>query len=157
MNLLKGRENFLESQLYVKIKERINHFLAEAIGNIVSAGFKFLCKTDLEENEAKEFASKNIMLNINSIYQQTVKAIIENKQLKEMGNVENMEKIKLDLVMEVNNMVNNILLNTADNYPQAPASGGTPRMRDVITDVNRVDNPDNDLIYNSGIKIKDYV
>ena len=131
--------------------------MAEAIGNIVSAGFKFLCKTDLEENEAKEFASKNIMLNINSIYQQTVKAIIENKQLKEMGNVENMEKIKLDLVMEVNNMVNNILLNTADNYPQAPASGGTPRMRDVITDVNRVENPDNDLIYNSGIKIEDYV
>ena len=146
-----------ESQLYVKIKGKINHFLAEAIGNIVSAGFKFLCKTDLEENEAKEFASKNIMLNINSIYQQTVKAIMENKQLKEMGNVENMEKIKLDLVMEVNNMVNNILLNTADNYPQAPASGGTPRMRDVITDVNRVDNPDNDLIYNSGIKIEDYV
>ena len=65
--------------------------------------------------------------------------------------------MKLDLVMEVNNMVNNILLNTADNYPQAPASGGTPRMRDVITDVNRVDNPDNDLIFNSGIKIKDYV
>ena len=143
--------------MYVKIKGKVNHFLAEAIGNIVSAGFKFLCKTDLEENEAKEFASKNIMLNINSIYQQTVKAIIENKQLKEMGNVENMEKIKLDLVMEVNNMVNNILLNTADNYPQAPASGGTPRMRDVITDVNRVENPDNDLIYNSGIKIEDYV
>ena len=53
--------------------------------------------------------------------------------------------------MEVDNMVNNILLNTADNYPQAPASGGTPRMRDVITDVNRVDNPDNDLIYNNRI------
>ena len=77
----------MESQLYAKIKGNINHFLAEAIGNIVSAGFKFLCKTDLEENEAKEFASKNIMLNINSIYQQTVKAIMENKQLKEMGNV----------------------------------------------------------------------
>ena len=67
--------------------------MAESIGNVVSAGFKFLCKTDLEENEAKEFASKNIMLNI-SIYQQTFKAIMENNQLKEMGNIGNVEKLK---------------------------------------------------------------
>ena len=59
--------------------------------------------------------------------------------------------------MQVDNMVNNILLNTANNYPQAPPSGGTPRMRQVITDVNRSDNPDNDLIFSSGIKISDYV
>ena len=39
-------------------------FLAEAAGNIVSAGFKFLCKTDLEESEAKDFSAKNIPLNI---------------------------------------------------------------------------------------------
>ena len=54
-------------------------------------------------------------------------------------------------------MVNNILLNTADNYPQAPASGGTQRMRKVITDINKVDNPDNDLIYNNGIRIENYI
>ena len=59
--------------------------------------------------------------------------------------------------MEVDNIVNNILLNTADNYPQAPPSGGTPRMREVITDVSRVDNPDNDFIYNSGLIIGDFI
>ena len=59
--------------------------------------------------------------------------------------------------MEVDNMVNNILLNTANNYPQAPSSGGTPKMRKVITNVDRSDNPDNDLIFLSGIKIQDYL
>ena len=65
--------------------------------------------------------------------------------------------MKEDLIMEVDNMVNNILINTANNYPQAPASGGTPKMRKVITAVDRSDNPDNDLILLSGIKIKDFV
>ena len=65
--------------------------------------------------------------------------------------------MKEDLIMEVDNMVNNILINTANNYPQAPSSGGTPKMRKVITDVDRSDNPDNDLILLSGIKIKDFV
>ena len=80
-----GEDNILESMLYKKIKGKIKHFLAEAIGNVVSAGFKFLCKSDLEENEAKEFASKNIMLNINSIFKQTVNAIKSHTYLKEMG------------------------------------------------------------------------
>ena len=65
--------------------------------------------------------------------------------------------MKEDLIMEVDNMVNNILINTANNYPQAPSSGGTPKMRKVITAVDRSDNPDNDLILLSGIKIEDYV
>ena len=59
--------------------------------------------------------------------------------------------------MEVDNMVNNILINTANNYPQASSSGGTPKMRKVITAVDRSDNPDNDLILLNGIKIEDYV
>ena len=64
------------STMYEDIKKKLNHFLAEAIANVVSAGFKYLCKTDLEENEAKEMASKNIMLNIYSIYKKTIKAIL---------------------------------------------------------------------------------
>ena len=50
-----------------------------------------------------------------------------------------------------------ILSNLADSYPQAPASGGTPRMRDVITDINRMDDEENDLIFTAGIKISDYL
>ena len=51
--LLKKDENILESRLYQEIKNKIKHFLTEAIGNVVSAGFKYLCKKDLETNEAK--------------------------------------------------------------------------------------------------------
>ena len=59
--------------------------------------------------------------------------------------------------MEVDNIVNNILINAADYYPQAPVSGGTPRMRETITDVDRVDDPDNDLLFNSKVRINNYV
>lgn len=47
---------------------KIKDFLAEAICNIVSAGFNHLHKTDLEEAESKGFAAKNILLNIHSIF-----------------------------------------------------------------------------------------
>ena len=47
--------------------------------------------------------------------------------------------MKQDLVMEVDNIVNNILVNAADNYPQAPVAGGTPRMKDAIIEINRVE------------------
>ena len=50
---------------------------------MVSAGFKFLCKTDLEEGEAKEMAAKNTMLNVYSIHKQTIKAIMESKFITE--------------------------------------------------------------------------
>ena len=102
-------------------------------------------------------ASKNIMLNIHSIHKKTVEAILSNQHLKERKNIKDKEKVKEDLIMEVDNIVNNILINTADNYPQAPPSGGTPRMRDVITEIDRVDNPDNDLIFSSGIRLSNYV
>ena len=102
-------------------------------------------------------ASKNIMLNIHSIHRKTIEAILSNEHLKEGKNIKDKERVREDLIMEVDNIVNNILINTADNYPQAPPSGGTPRMRDIITDVDRVDNPDNDLIFNSGIRLSNYV
>lgn len=53
--------------------------------------------------------------------------------------------------------MSDVLVNLADNYPQAPAAGGTPRMRDVIMDLNRVEDEENDLIFANGIKISDYV
>ena len=65
--------------------------------------------------------------------------------------------MKADLIIETDNILHNILINVADNYPQAPISGGTPRMREVITEVNRLDDEENDLIWNSGIKISDFL
>ena len=65
--------------------------------------------------------------------------------------------MKADLIIETDNILHNILINVADSYPQAPISGGTPRMREVITEVNRIEDEENDLIWNSGIKISDFL
>jgi hypothetical protein len=48
------------------------------------------------------------------------------------------EEVKDDLIVQIDSMLTNILINLADSYPQAPISGGTPRMREVITEVNRL-------------------
>lgn len=61
------------------------------------------------------------------------------------------------MAIESDYLLSTILLNLTDNYPQAPASGGTPRMRDAILDINRVDEEENDLIYANGIKITDFI
>ena len=50
-----------------------------------------------------------------------------------------MDDFKEDLIIKLDNILHNILINLADSYPQAPASGGTPRMREVITEINRID------------------
>jgi hypothetical protein len=61
------------------------------------------------------------------------------------------------LTAELDNVLNNILINLADLYPQALPSGGTLRMRAAINEVNRVDDEENDFIYCSGIKIGHYL
>ena len=66
------------------------------------------------------------MLNVHSIYRQTVKAIEEDKCLKDMVQV---DELKDNLIIQLDNILNNILINLADSYPQAPPSGSTPRMR----------------------------
>ena len=65
--------------------------------------------------------------------------------------------MKDNLILQTENILHNILINLADSYPQAPISGGTPRMREMIAEVNRADDEENDLIWTSGIKISDYL
>lgn len=50
-----------------------------------------------------------------------------------------------------------ILTNLADNYPQAPAAGGTLKMREAIKEVNRLEDEENDFIYANSISLKDYL
>ena len=97
------------------------------------------------------------MLNVHSIFKETIKAIGNNVLLMEKVGKEGVGKIKADLVVETDNILHNILINLADSYPQAPASGGTPRMREAINEVNRVDDEENDLIHTCGIKISDFL
>jgi hypothetical protein len=54
-------------------------------------------------------------------------------------------------------MLNSILSNLADNFPQAAATGGSLRMKEVINQVDRVQDEENDLIFANGLKISDYL
>jgi hypothetical protein len=125
---------FTECKLYLSILQKANLFLVESISNVISIAFRYMCKNDLEQYEAKEYASKNIMLNVHSIYKQIISALQANESI---GKSIDMEEVRSHLIIEIDNILNNILVNLADSYPQAPISGGTPRMREAINDVNR--------------------
>jgi hypothetical protein len=62
--------------------------MVEAVSNISSAGFRFLCKGELEEGEAKEFTAKNIMLNLQAIFRETIVTIEQCEVLKGRINLE---------------------------------------------------------------------
>lgn len=53
-------------------------------------------------------------------------------------------------------MLDGILSNLADYYPQALPTGGTPRMKEVIKEINRVEDQENDLIFANNIKLNDF-
>jgi hypothetical protein len=65
-----------------------------------------------------------------------------------------MEKLQQVLAIEMSHIIDNILINLADSYPRAPASGGLSRMEKVINGVNMVDDK-SDLIYANNLRIKD--
>jgi CRISPR/Cas system-associated endoribonuclease Cas2 len=146
-------EAFLKSQLYEAIKKQLKRFLVEAASNIISTSFKHLCKHELEEREAKEYAVKNIILNLHSAYQRTACALRQHPQIK--------RRIKEEewaiFVSELDSILAHTLNNLADLYPMATPSGGTLRMRNIINEVNRVDDEENDFIFCNGIKISDYL
>lgn len=74
---------FAGSQLYWDILHKIRTFLTEATSNVASVAFKFLCQGDLIEKEAKDYAAKNMLLNINSIFLKTVTALENNPIIRE--------------------------------------------------------------------------
>jgi hypothetical protein len=146
-------ETFLKSNLHEAVKQQLKKFLVEAASNVVSTAFRHLCKGDLEEKEAKEYAVKNITLNLHSAYQRTVCALKQHPQTK--GRVKEGEWAVF--ISELDSILAHILSNLADLYPMATPSGGTLRMRNIIHEVNRVDDEENDFIYCNNIKISDYL
>ena len=47
--------------------------------------------------------------------------------------------------------------NISDNYPVAPPAGGTQRMRQVINEVDRTDDEENDFIYANDLRVSEYL
>jgi hypothetical protein len=136
--------------------KHIHHFLVEAISNVISVSFKFLSEGKLEDKEANEYASKNMMLNIHQIYRQTIRALSQNPCLKDIIQSES-EEIKKALTTDIDSMVQNILENLAENYPQAPVVGGSLRMKEVIQNVDRSADDENDFIFCNGLKISEHL
>lgn len=66
------------------------------------------------------------MVNLESVFRNTIEAIDSSPILRENINLEELKDI---LIIEVDDILSDILTNLADSYPQAPASGGTPKMR----------------------------
>jgi hypothetical protein len=52
-------------------------YLVEVVSNIASAAFKFLCELKLNDHEVKDYASKNMMLNLQSIFKHSIQSIEE--------------------------------------------------------------------------------
>lgn len=94
------------------------------------------------------------MINIQSLYLQIFKAIDRQSKIREKINIEG---LKISLIKKIEEITNNILINLSDYYPQAPITGGTPRMNNIIEQVNKVENEENDLIFANDIKISDYL
>lgn len=68
-----------------------------------------------------------------------------------------MEELHKELAIDVDCILRNVLINLSDSYPQAPSSGGTPRMREVINEVNRANDEENDLIFANNFRIIDFL
>lgn len=78
----------------------------------------------LKENECKDYAFKNILLNVHAVCRETFKC------LKEREIIEGKEKeVELALIELTDITLTNAVNSLAPYYPQAPPSGGTPRIR----------------------------
>ena len=124
-------QTFLESPTYSNIIAKIKGFLVETIANILSASFNYLNSGRLEGKEVKNYAASNIMLNMQSIFYKTVEAVSALGPLRNSAEV--LKKVKIDLVEKMERLMKNILINQQDNYPQAPITGGTLKMKNVIS------------------------
>ncbi len=94
----KNVEELKSGKVSSNIQEKIKTFLVESSGNVTSAAFKLLCKGDFTDQEAKEFASKNIKLNLNSIIKETTRGIkdVEKVDMK----LKEEEKVRKILLAE---------------------------------------------------------
>jgi hypothetical protein len=62
-----GNADIRTTILFKDLKKNINQFLVESVSNVTSISFDFFRSKRLEENEAKDFAAKNILINIHNI------------------------------------------------------------------------------------------
>lgn len=116
--------DFLSSELFSAVSAHVEDFLVRMLEVVVSVSFNELMEGKLKESECKDYASKNILLNVHAVCRETFRS------LKERGLIEGRERaVEVGLVELVDNSLSNTVKLLAPYYPQAPPSGGTPRIR----------------------------
>jgi hypothetical protein len=146
--------------LYQDIKEEVHKFIVESVSNIASISFGFYNQDKLEDKEAKDYAAKNIILNVHSILNKIMTTVRSHSSLQTLPEeIKKMElkKMELKLTLDVDQMLSDVMVNLADYYPQASAAGSTPRMRETINEINLVDDEQNDFIFANKIGISKYL
>lgn len=115
------------------------------------------------DKEAKNYCASNLLLNLHSIFSEACTAIKSSKLVREKIREENRkEESELNnlyylLALKAEDIYNSILGNLENLYPQAPPTGGTPRMRDSIREINKMEQEENDFLFANDIKIQNYI
>jgi hypothetical protein len=78
-NIQDNQSKFVDSEEYADLCTLLEDYLVEICSNVISIGFNYLNNSKSQENEAKDFAAKNILLNAKSV----VKAIIKGSHWSE--------------------------------------------------------------------------
>jgi len=84
-----GSNLFMDTQAYQTLCKNIEEYIVDVVENVVSVSFNFLIGEKLQENESKDFASKNILMNVYSIFKESMKAlaaegVISKKEIRKM-------------------------------------------------------------------------
>jgi len=78
--MVKKNEKIEKSTAFKPLCDEIRSYLVQLMENITSVSFNLLNERKLTDSETKDFASKNILMNVNILF----KKIIENVQLKKI-------------------------------------------------------------------------
>jgi hypothetical protein len=50
----------------------------DVVENVISVSFNFLIEGKLKENESKDYASKNLLLNLRSLFREVMQTLTED-------------------------------------------------------------------------------
>lgn len=85
-SLPQEEEDFLSSELFSAVAGHIEDYLVRMLEAVVSVSFNELMEGKLKESECKDYASKNILLNVHAVCKETFRT------LKERSLIEGREK-----------------------------------------------------------------
>ena len=69
----------MQTETYKNLCGHIEEYLVDVVENVISASFNFLMEAKLKENESKDYASKNILLNVQSVLKEVRRVLADQK------------------------------------------------------------------------------